>query len=421
MNPDEPWTPMSREPKAIWLVILCGCTISALAFGPRSIMGLFLEPMVGARGWSISSFALAIAVQNLVWGAASPFTGRAADRFGAFPVFVAGGLVYALGLALMAVSTEVWQFQIAAGVLIGLGIAGSAFGLVIIAFARLIPEDRRSVAFGMGTAAGSFGQFLFAPVGGALIAALGWQGALWVMAAVMLTIPLLATALTGAQVDDKSGRPAVAAMPAGQALALAFGHRSYVLLTLGFFVCGFHVAFITVYLPPYVNELGLPGVALPGGLTVALGAFAIALIGLFNVVGAYSSGVLSAKRPKQDLLSVIYFGRAVAIAVFVLSPPSSVGVLVFSAVMGLLWLSTIPPTAGLVTAMFGPRNMGLLYGVVFFSHQVGAFIGIALGGAIYDATGSYDGMWWAGVAMGVLAGIVHLPIRDKAVPLPAPA
>ena len=412
---------MSREPKAIWLVILCGCTISALAFGPRSIMGLFLEPMVVERGWTITSFALAIAIQNLVWGAASPFTGRAADRFGAFPVFVAGGLVYALGLALMVVSTEAWHLQIAAGVLVGLGIAGSAFGLVLTAFARLIPEDRRSVAFGMGTAAGSFGQFLFAPLGGALISGLGWQGALWVMAAIMLAIPFLATALTGGQVGEKTARPVAAAMPAGQALALAFGHRSYVLLTLGFFVCGFHVAFITVYLPPYVNELGLPGVTLPGGLTVALGAFAIALIGLFNVVGAYSSGVLSATRPKQTLLSNLYFARAVVIAVFVLLPPGAAGVLVFSAIMGLLWLSTVPPTAGLVTAMFGPKNMGLLYGVVFFSHQVGAFIGIALGGAIYDATGSYDGMWWAGVVMGVLAGVVHLPIRDRAVPLPTTA
>ena len=410
-----------RDPNAVWLVILCGCAISALAFGPRAIMGLFLEPMTEARGWSVSAFALAIAVQNLVWGAASPFTGRAADRYGAFPVFVTGGLVYALGLALMVVSTEAWHLQIAAGVLIGLGIAGSAFGLVLTAFARLIPSQHRSVAFGLGTAAGSFGQFLFAPLGGVLIAALGWQGALWVLAAMMLAIPLLATALTGDQVSETSGVQPAPALPAGQALALAFGHRSYVLLTLGFFVCGFHVAFITVYLPPYVNELGLPGVTLPGGLTVALGAFAISLIGLFNVIGAYSSGLLSARRPKQGLLSAIYFGRAIVIAAFVLAPPSVPGVLLFSALMGLLWLSTVPPTAGLVAAMFGPRNMGLLYGVVFFSHQVGSFIGIALGGALYDATGSYDGMWWAGVVLGVAAGLVHLPIRDRAVPLPAAA
>ena len=410
-----------RDPNAVWLVILCGCAISALAFGPRAIMGLFLEPMTEARGWSVSAFALAIAVQNLVWGAASPFTGRAADRYGAFPVFVTGGLVYALGLGLMVVSTEAWHLQIAAGVLIGLGIAGSAFGLVLTAFARLIPSQHRSVAFGLGTAAGSFGQFLFAPLGGVLIAGLGWQGALWVLAAMMLAIPLLATALTGDQVSETSGVQPAPALPAGQALALAFGHRSYVLLTLGFFVCGFHVAFITVYLPPYVNELGLPGVTLPGGLTVALGAFAISLIGLFNVIGAYSSGLLSARRPKQGLLSAIYFGRAIVIAAFVLSPPSVPGVLLFSALMGLLWLSTVPPTAGLVAAMFGPRNMGLLYGVVFFSHQVGSFIGIALGGALYDATGSYDGMWWAGVVLGVAAGLVHLPIRDRAVPLPAAA
>ena len=410
-----------RDPNAVWLVILCGCAISALAFGPRAIMGLFLEPMTEARGWSVSAFALAIAVQNLVWGAASPFTGRAADRYGAFPVFVTGGLVYALGLGLMVVSTEAWHLQIAAGVLIGLGIAGSAFGLVLTAFARLIPSQHRSVAFGLGTAAGSFGQFLFAPLGGVLIAALGWQGALWVLTAMTLAIPLLATALTGDQVSETSGVQPAPALPAGQALALAFGHRSYVLLTLGFFVCGFHVAFITVYLPPYVNELGLPGVTLPGGLTVALGAFAISLIGLFNVIGAYSSGLLSARRPKQGLLSAIYFGRAIVIAAFVLSPPSVPGVLLFSALMGLLWLSTVPPTAGLVAAMFGPRNMGLLYGVVFFSHQVGSFIGIALGGALYDATGSYDGMWWAGVVLGVAAGLVHLPIRDRAVPLPAAA
>ncbi len=408
--------------QAVWVIILCGCVVSALAFGPRAIMGLFLDPMVGARGWSITQFALAIAVQNLVWGAAQPFAGAAADRYGAFPVFIFGGLIYALGLASMAIATDVWMLQVAAGLFVGLGVACSAFGLVLTAFTRLIPADNRSVAFGLGTAAGSFGQFLFAPAGGALIAALGWQGALYVLAAVMLAIPFLASALRGGQIEEAAtAAPTASRLPPGRALALAFGHRSYVLLTLGFFVCGFHVAFITVYLPPYVNELGLPGVTLPGGLTVALGAFAIALIGLFNVVGAYSSGLLSRSRPKQGILSAIYFARAAAITLFVLSPPSTLGVLVFSAVMGVLWLSTIPPTAGLVAAMFGPRNMGLLYGVVFFSHQIGSFIGIAMGGAIYEATASYDGMWWAGVAMGIVAGIIHLPIRDRAVAVPAPA
>lgn len=406
--------------RPIWLIILAGCTISALAFGPRAIMGLFLEPMVVERGWSIASFALAIALQNLVWGAAQPFMGAAADRWGAFPVFVLGGLIYAAGLALMAVAADPLLLHVAAGVMIGLGIAASAFGLVLTAFTRLIPEDRRSVAFGLGTAAGSFGQFLFAPLGGALIAGLGWQGALFVLAAVMCAIPFLAFALTGGPVADAPDAvPPRAAMNPKAALAAAFGHPSYNLLVLGFFVCGFHVAFITVYLPPYVNTLQLPGVTLPAGLTVALGAFAIALIGLFNVVGAYSSGVLSAKRPRQNLLSALYFARAVVITVFVLTPPSTVSVLLFSAVMGLLWLSTVPPTAGLVATMFGPRNMGLLYGVVFFSHQIGAFIGIALGGAIYEATGSYDGMWWAGVLLGAMAGVVHLPIEDRAAPVVA--
>lgn len=406
-------TAMAARPflRSVPIIILAGCAIAAINFGPRSTMGFFLTPMSGEHGWGREIFALAIAIQNLVWGAAQPFSGMVADRYGTARVLTAGAVVYALGLFLMARTTDPLALQFTAGVLLGLGISGSAFVLVLAAFARLLPEEMRTFAYGLGTAAGSLGQFIFAPLGQAFISSYGWQMALIIMAAIVLAVPLLSTVL--------KGKPTAAPTMMGrkdqsirEALSEAFGHRSYQLLVAGFFVCGFQVAFITVHLPPYLADIGIPPL---------YGGYALALIGFFNILGSISAGVLSGRMPKRWILSGLYFLRAVVIAVFVLLPPSVPSVLVFSAVMGFLWLSTVPPTQALVAVMFGTRYMATLFGFVFFSHQVGSFFGVWLGGKLFDATGSYDGVWWLSVLLGLFAAVVHLPIIERPVPRPAVA
>jgi MFS family permease len=391
------------------LIIVAGCTIAALSFGPRSTMGFFLTPMSSEHGWGREVFALAIAIQNLVWGLGQPFAGMVADKFGTARVLTGGALLYALGLVLMAYSTNPVTLQLTAGVLIGLGIAGSAFVMVLAAFARLLPRGMRTIGFGLGTAAGSLGQFIFAPLGQGFIQLYGWETALIIMAAIMLAIPALSVVL--------KGRPAAAPTSAGErdqsireALTEAFRHRSYLLLVAGFFVCGFQIAFITVHLPAYLSDIGIP--ALYGG-------YAIALIGFFNIVGALLSGVLSGKMPNRFILAALYFLRSVAIVLFIITPPSVASVLIFSAAMGFMWLSTVPPTQGLVAIMFGTRYMATLFGFVFFSHQLGSFFGIWLGGFLYDRTGSYEGVWWLSVALGLFAAIVHLPIVERQVARPA--
>lgn len=392
------------------VIIICGCLIGVIGFGARSTMGFFLVPMTETYGWSRETFSIAIALQNLVWGMAQPFVGMLADRYGAARVLSVGAIIYGIGMVAMAYTSDPLLLQFTAGGLVGLGIAGSAFFLVLAAFARLLPEHLRSLAFGFGTAAGSFGQFLYAPLGQLFIGAYGWQMTLVFMGSSALFIPVLALVLksrpqlvTGTVEADQTVR---------QALAEAFGHQSYWWLIAGFFVCGFHVAFITVHLPPYINDLGLPPV---------IGGWAIGLIGLFNVIGAIGSGALSGAYSKRWVLSSIYFGRAIVITIFVLTPPSMVSVLVFSAAMGVLWLSTIPPTQGLVSVMFGTRYMAMLFGFIFFSHQVGSFLGIWLGGLLRDATGSYDLFWWISVALGVFAALAHMPIREESVPRLAPS
>lgn len=394
--------------QSIPVILVAGCLIAILSFGPRSTMGFFLTPMTREFGWGRETFALAIAVQNLIWGIGQPFAGMLADKFGMGRVIAGAALVYALGLFLMAYATNVAVLEISAGLLIGLGIAGTTFALVSSGFARLLPPEMRTLGFGIGAAAGSVGQFIFAPLGQGFISAYGWETALMLMAIFVLAIPFLAVTLRG--------KPTAAPTRAGEkdqailaALREAFGHTSYRLLVAGFFVCGFQIAFITVHLPPYLADIGIPAM---------YGGYAIALIGLFNIVGSLSSGVLSGRMPKRWLLAVIYFARAVAIAIFVLLPPSIPSVLVFSAVMGFLWLSTVPPTQQLVVVMFGTRYLATLFGFVFFSHQVGSFFGVWLGGVLYDRTGSYDVVWWLSVALGVFAAIVHIPIREIGVARP---
>jgi MFS family permease len=395
--------------RAVWqtglVIVVSGVVIAMVSFGPRSAMGLFLQPMTEARGWSREAFALSLALQNLLWGIGQPFAGMIADRFGTGRVLVAGGLIYAAGLILMAWAPTVLWLNVSAGILIGIGIAASSFAIVLSAFARLLDPKRQLLAFGIGTAAGSMGQFVFAPLGQQLIASYGWEQALVILGVMMLVVPLFAVAL--------KGRPAVRSKGLEQsipeALREAFGHRSYVLLVVGFFVCGFQVAFIAAHLPAYIVDVGLDA---------TYGAWAIAVIGLFNVIGALSAGVLGSRYSKPIFLAWIYIARSVAIAVFLLAPVSPASVLLFSAAMGLLWLSTVPLTSGLVAIMFGPRYMATLFGFVFFSHQLGSFLGVWLGGRFYDLYQSYDIVWWLGVALGIFAAIVHWPIQERAVERP---
>jgi MFS family permease len=391
------------------VVIVAGCLIGLVSFGLRSSFGLFTEPLSAVRGFDRETFAFAIAIQNLMWGLGQPVAGAIADRFGSGRVLAGGGVLYALGTVLMAQSTSGATLALTGGVLLGLGLAGGSFMIVLAAFARLVPEERRSWAMGLATAAGSLGQFLFAPLGQAFITGYGAVTALVLLSGFVMLVPLLATAMTGRGDRGAQDEPEVST---GEALRGALAHPSYLLLTAGFFVCGFHIAFVTTHLPPYLGDLGFSG---------SLAAWSVALIGLFNVVGAYTAGVLGGHMSRRLLLSGIYFSRAVAFALFVLLPTTAVTVLLFGAAIGLLWLSTVPLTSGLVALMFGTRHAGMLFGFVFLSHQVGAFAGVWLGGAVYEATGAYDAMWWLSIALGLAAAVVHLPIHERRAPRWVPA
>jgi MFS family permease len=395
------------------VIIVCGCLISLLGFGPRSAFGFFLTPMSQANGWGRDVFALAFALQNLLWGIGQPFAGAVADRFGMVRVLSVGAIMYAAGLALMAYTTSPLTLQVTAGVLVGFGLAGCSFNLVIAAFGKLLSDRYRMIAIGAGTAAGSFGQFLFAPFGVALIQNVGWQHALLTFSGLLLLIVPMAIALaTPPNTSTQPGASAAQNQSLMSALAEAFGHRSYVLLVFGFFTCGFQLAFITLHLPSYLIDRGL---------SATVGGWALATIGLFNIIGSISVGWLSTKYPRRYLLAINYFLRAVFITAFVLLPASTVTTLLFAAGMGLMWLSTVPPTSGLVSLMFGTRWLATLYGFAFFSHQVGGFLGAWMGGLLYERTGSYDIVWWLAVAFGILSAVINLPIEEKPVLRAAPA
>lgn len=393
------------------VILVCGCLIALLGFGPRSSFGFFLTPMSNEYGWGRDVFALAFAIQNLLWGIGQPFAGAIADRFGTVRVLSGGALLYAAGLVLMSYSTTPLTLHLTAGVLIGFGLSGCSFNLVVASFGKLMPERWRMLAIGAGTAAGSFGQFLFSPFGVALIGGVGWQSALIVFGCLMLLmVPLSLALATQPSASAAQGRAPAQSLTA--ALSEAFGHRSYVFLVLGFFTCGFQLAFITMHLPSYLIDRGL---------SAEVGGWTLAIIGLFNIIGSLSVGWLSNRFPRRYLLSINYFLRAVAITAFVLAPASPMAALIFGAVMGLLWLSTVPPTSGLVTLMFGTRWLATLYGFVFFSHQVGGFLGAWLGGLLYERTGSYDVVWWLAVLTGLLSALINLPIVEKPVVRPAEA
>lgn len=386
------------------VIIVAGCVVAMVNFGVRSTFGLFTTPISEAHAWPREIYSIAIALQNLLWGIATPIAGAFADRYGSARVLMVGAVFYAIGTIIMASAATPAMLYLGGGVLVGIGIAASSFGIVMAAFGRLVPPEKRSWAFGIATAAGSMGQFVFATSGGALISAFGWYEALTILALCSLLIIFFAFPLM-AQNTSRSAVPlGETEMSMRQAIRQAFRHRSYNLLTAGFFVCGFQLAFVTVHLPPYLSEHGIS----PSFAGIAMGA-----IGLFNVVGSYYSGVIGGKYAKRIPLSIIYVLRSVAVVAFITMPITETSTIIFTASLGLLWLSTVPLTMGLVTVMFGTRYMATLYGFVFLSHQVGSFFGVWLGGRLYDQFGSYDPVWWMGAALGIFAAIVHLPIREQ--------
>jgi predicted MFS family arabinose efflux permease len=403
---------MTTEPlvqhKVPIFAITCACIIGLLAFGPRSAMGFFQLPILQDSGWDRTTFGVAMALQNLCWGLGQPLFGLVADKFGTWRVLASGALLYSLGLVVMAVAPTPLWLHIGGGVLIGLGVAACSFGVVLASIGRLVSPEKRSFAFGLGTAAGSAGMFIFAPISQGLIDKLGWSDSLITIAAVMLIIPLLAIPLRGNSSTSKIAA-AEFEQTIRQALREAFVSRGYLLLISGFFVCGFQIAFITAHFPAYISDLGI-------GSRWAV--VAISLIGFFNIIGSLASGVIGQRYSKPLLLSWIYLARSIVFTTFLLIPPSPTTVVMFSIVIGILWLSTVAPTNALVAVMFGTRYLGLLGGIVFFSHQVGSFLGVWMGGVLYDATGSYDVVWWLGVALGIFAAIVHWPIREEPVQRP---
>ncbi len=386
------------------VVLVCGSLVLFITLGTRAGFGLFLDPISQAFGTGRGMFAFAIAAQNLIWGLAQPFTGALADRFGTGRVIAAGGLCYGLGLVLMSQATDIYMLNLGVGFFVGVGLAGASLGVVFSAVARVVPPEKRSWAFGVGTAVSSLGMFVMVPLGQAFLSAYGWSGALLLISLCAFLIVPLASALVGRAVGVVDLGPE---QSFAEALGEAWRHSGFRYLNLGFFVCGFHVVFIATHLPAYVTDAGLPA---------KLGASAISVIGLFNVIGAYSSGVLGGRYSKRYLLTWIYFARAVVIAIFIVVPLSTYSVLIFSGAMGLLWLSTVPATSALVAQIFGPRYMATLFGIVFLSHQIGSFLGAWLGGLLYDRTGSYDVIWYASVALGLAAAVLHMPIDERPVP-----
>jgi MFS family permease len=386
------------------VVLLCGALILTLAMGVRHSGGLFLQPMTMEQGWSRELFSFAIALQNLMWGLFQPFAGAFADRYGAGRTLAGGALLYIAGLAIMAHADTALGLNVGAGLLVGMGLAGTTFSVVLGVVGRIVPPERRSLALGIVSAGGSFGQFAVLPVGQALIGSVGWQDALlWLAFGIALIIPL-AMAVTG------KGGGNLGSQSMGEALGEAMRTPSFHYLFWSFFVCGFQTAFIMLHLPAFVVD---------AGLTANVGMTAVALIGLFNVAGSFLSGWLGGLYSKKWLLAGIYALRVVAILMILLFPLSPVTLYLFAAVMGLLWLGTVPLTNGLVAQIFGVKFIGMLYGVVFLGHQLGGFLGAWLGGRIFDRSGSYDQAWWLAIALSVAAAVLAVPVREQALLRPA--
>lgn len=394
----------TSSPVAVWrsatAIVIAGCLIAMIAFGVRSSFGLFLPPMTQAHDWSRATFGYALAVQNLMWGVGAVAASALADRFGPARVLAFGALLYGIGVWGMSEAVSASALYWTAGFVTGLGIAFTGIGITLATIARAVPPQRRSLALGLGTAASSLGQVLFLPLTQWAIDGLGWHGALLVLAGASLMILPLAFVL-----PNTPGSKAITATEQTivQALKEAMEHRGFLLLTAGFFVCGFHLAFITVHFPAYVKDVGLPA---------RVGALALATVGAFNIVGSFGAGMAGQRWAKRYGLSTIYLARSVAIVCLLWAPKTELNILLFAATMGLLWLSTVPLTSGIVAQVFGLRYMATLYGIVFLSHQIGSFLGVWLGGVVYERTHNYDGLWWLSVGLGVFAAIVHLPINE---------
>lgn len=394
----------TNKPLSLVQVLMCGAAIVTLSMGVRHGFGLWLQPITQEQGWSREAFSLAIAIQNLSWGLFGIFAGMAADKFGAFKVIVAGAVLYALGLIGMATANTPLGFALTTGVLIGAAQAGTTYAVIYGVIGRNVPAEKRSWAMGVAAAAGSFGQFLMVPVEGQLIFQLGWHNALLVLAAAVLLMVPLAIGLREKHLSGPSAIPREQTIL--QALREAMRYRSFQLLMAGYFVCGFQVVFIGVHMPSYLKDEGLSPV---------VASYALALIGLFNVFGTYAAGALGQRLAKRKILVFIYFARAVVITLFIAAPLTPMSVYIFSAVMGLLWLSTVPPTNAIVAGIFGVQHLSMLGGFVFFSHQIGSFMGVWMGGVLYDSTGSYDVVWYLAIALGIFAALINLPVKEQAI------
>ncbi len=397
-------TPWYFQPTTI---LVAGCLVAIINFGARSTFGLFTLPISQAHQWPRETYSFAIALQNLLWGIATPVAGALADRYGSARVLMAGALIYALGILGMIYADTGPMIDLMGGVLVGIGIAMSSFSIVMAALGRLVPPEKRSWAFGLATASGSLGQALFIWPIGQTVSLFGWQTGLLCLAVAALCIIPLAAPLLIQNTSGAAKQKGEADLTMVQAIAQAFGHRSYLLLVAGFFVCGFQLAFITVHFPPYLAE---------HGISKEIAWASMLCIGLFNVVGAYASGIIGGRGEKRYPLSAIYFARAAIYTIFILTPISTFSTVIFACAIGFLWLSTVPLTMGIVTTMFGTRYMATLYGFVFLSHQIGSFLGVWLGGRLYDLYGNYNVVWWMSVGLGVFAGLINLPIKEQRAP-----
>lgn len=389
------------------MVLACGGLALTVALGIRHNFGLYLQPMTLDLGMGREAFSFAIAVQNLIYGLSQPFTGMIADKFGAARVLIGGAVLYALGLALMSVSSTSWALDLSAGLLIGIALGCTGFSIVYGAIGRAFPAEKRTAALGIAGAAGSFGQFVMLPYGQVLISQVGWQNALLVLALTVLLIVPLSAALVE---DKKKQAQEFQRQSIGEALREAFGHRGYVLLCLGYTVCGFQLMFISVHFPAYL---------LDQHMSPATGMTALALIGLFNIFGSYTWGWLGGRHTKKNLLSLLYFTRAVAIALFIAAPLTPFSVYLFAATIGFLWLGTVPLTNGLIAQVFGVKYLSTLGGSAFLFHQVGSFLGVWMAGYLFDTTGSYTLMWVLTIAMGVASALLNLPIDERQIARPA--
>ena len=401
---------MLRTWRTPLVILACGMVVLLVSFGLRSSLGLFLRPMTADLGWGREAFAFAMALQNLLWGLCQPFAGAIADRYGSGRVIAGASFLYVLGLYLMSVAVTPTDLALSGGVLVGIALSGTGFPVVLAVIGRSVPESRRSLYLGIGSAGGSSGQVLVVPLSHGLLTGFGWSGALVMLAASSFIMVPLAAALAGRPASPQ--RPADMAQSLGGAVGEAARHSGYWLLTAGFFVCGFHVSFISTHLPAYIADLGIEP---------AYGAIGLALIGLGNIVGSLGCGALGGRYPKKNVLCALYFGRALLMAGFLIVPVGVPSILVFSFTMGLLWLGTVPLTSGLVAHIFGVRYMATLFGFVFLSHQLGSFLGVWFGGYAFDRGGSYDPVWWVAVALGLVSAALHLPIRERPVARITPA